>query len=320
MRLILFVLTALAAALLPDARAAEPGPDDAALLSGEEILLWPGDAPGSAGLALKETITERSDDPTHHDRIFTGVLSPSLRMLRPPSPSGAAVIVAPGGAYKRVVIDKEGRDISKWLNDLGVTAFVLKYRLPGEGHAAPADVPLQDGQRAVRVLRSRAAALGIDPGRIGIIGFSAGGHLAGALAGYHGARVYASVDEADRLSARPDFVILAYPAASRGFVRPEALARMPVLGQVVSKYPLEGGVSKDWPPTFLLHAADDASVPAEGSVRLFEALHAAGVPAEIHVFRTGGHGFGIKNAVGPIADWPMLCGEWMRALGVLDAR
>jgi len=290
----------------------------AALLEGEEILLWPDDAPGSAGLTLEETITERSSDPQRHDRIFTNVLRSSLRVRRPGTSTGAAVIVAPGGGYQRVVIDKEGRDISEWLNSLGVTAFVLKYRLPGEGHANPADVPLQDGQRAIRVLRSQADALGIDPERIGIIGFSAGGHLAGSLAAYHSASVYEPVDAADRLSARPDFVILAYPAVGSEYVRPEVLERYPGLSAVISKYNLVAGVSGLWPPTFLFQAADDPSVPPEGSIRLFTELNAAGVPAEIHVFQSGGHGFGIKDAKGPVATWPMLCGEWLDSLGILS--
>jgi acetyl esterase/lipase len=299
--------------------AAPADPSDAALLSGEEILLWPSDAPGSEGLSLDEKITERSRDLNRHDRIFTSVLHPSLRVHRPAAPNGAAVIVAPGGAYQRVVIDKEGRDISDWLNGLGVTAFVLKYRLPGEGHATPADVPLQDAQRAIRVLRSRAEELGIDPERIGMIGFSAGGHLAGSLAAYHDLKVYAPLDEADLESARPDFVILAYAAVGRENVEPGALAKLPIRRQVGSKYPLISGVSEQWPPTFLFHAADDGSVPVEDSARLFNALRASDVQAEIHVFQSGGHGFGIRDAVGPVAHWPMLCGEWMRDLGVLHA-
>lgn len=317
MRLVASVVTTLLVLLAAETSADPPG---ATPLPGEEILLWPGEAPGSEGLPLHETLTERSRDPDHHDRIFTNVLQPSLRVLRPAAANGTAVIVAPGGGYQRVVIDKEGLDIAEWLNGLGVTAFVLKYRLPGEGHAAPADVPLQDVQRAMRVLRSRAEALGIYPERIGIIGFSAGGHLAGSLAAYHGSRVYAPVDEADGHSARPDFVILVYPVVGDDFVEPDALARYPELRKVVSRYPLITGVSKDGPPTFLVHAADDASWHAEGSVRLFEALRAVGVPAEIHVFQNGGHGFGIRNAEGPVARWPMLCGEWMRQLGVLSAQ
>lgn len=313
--------------LLPARPATPEEPSAATPLSGEEIRLWPGDAPGSEGLALEETLTERSRDPDRHDRAITHVLRPSLSVHRPAAPNGAAVIVAPGGGYQRVVIDKEGGNVAEWLNGLGVTAFVLKYRLPEEGHAAPADVPLQDAQRAMRVLRSRAESLGIDPRRIGILGFSAGGHLAGSLAAYPDASVYAPADAAEAQSARPDFAVLVYPAVGTDFVASDVLERYPGLRQVVSKYPLEPGVSKEWPPTFLLQTADDPSVAAEGALRLFRALRTAGVPAEIHVFQAGGHGFGIRNAKGPrdrggaqapVARWPALCGEWMRSLGVLD--
>jgi acetyl esterase/lipase len=288
-------------------------------LEGEEIPLWPGDAPGSEGLSLQEALTERSDDPVLHDRIFTQILQPSLRVYRPAVPNGVAVIVAPGGAYRRVVIDKEGLDIAQWLNGLGITAFVLKYRLPDEGHRAPADVPLQDAQRAVRLVRHRAEALGIDPQRIGVLGFSAGGHLAGTLAAHHGTTVYPPAHGESIQSARPDFLILVYPVVAKDFLRSDDPEKYPGLREVVSKYPLDAGVSKDWPPTFLLQAADDPAVKAEGALRLYQSLQTAGVPSELHVFPSGGHGFGIRNAKGPVARWPELCGEWMRGLGGLAA-
>jgi len=289
----------------------------AAPLSEQRILLWPDSAPGSDGLAFRETVAERSSDPGLHDRCVTNVLRPSLEIFRPDEPNGAAAIIAPGGAFQRIVIDKEGRDIAEWLNRLGVTAFVLTYRLPSEGHDAPADVPLQDAQRAIRVVRSRTQEFGIDPNRIGVVGFSAGGHLAGSLAAFHDSEVYPPVDEADRLSARPDFAVLVYPAVQPDSIRTEALARMPELDLVISNRPLVDGASKTWPPTFLLHTTDDTSVSAEGSVRLFLALRSAGVPAELHVFQQGGHGFGIRLASGPMNQWPTLCGEWLRNLGIL---
>jgi acetyl esterase/lipase len=301
--------------LLPAANA-----EGAALLGGEEILLWPGPAPGSEGLGFEELLTERSQDPSRHDRIFTHILRPSLRMFRPEKPNGAAVIVMPGGAYQRVVVDKEGADICAWLNGLGVTAFVLKYRLPDEGHADGSKAPLRDGQRAVRLLRSRAATLGIDPRRIGVIGFSAGGHLAGALAGCSTTQLYTPRDEADRESARPDFVILGYPATGILAARPSEPGPLPQRHQLMSKYAVAGGVTKDSPPTFLFHASDDPTVSPEGSIRVYQALRPAGVPAEIHIFRSGGHGFGIRDAKGPVALWPTLCGEWLRALGLLDTQ
>ncbi|MCB1058234.1 MAG: alpha/beta hydrolase [Acidobacteria bacterium] len=301
--------------------AASPPPADP--LPGEEILLWPGDAPGSEGLPLDRVVTERSRDPELHDRIVTRIRRPRLRAVRPAEPNGTAVVVVPGGAYQRVVVDKEGFDVAEWLNGLGVTAFVLEYRLPAEGHANPSDVPLEDAQRALRLLRSRAKELGIDPSRIGVLGFSAGGHLAGALAAYHDAQVYQPADAADRESARPDFAVLIYPVVHADWVSP-AVLEAPGLRQVVEKYPLvprasESGDLDAWPPTFLVQTADDPSVRVEGALRLFAALHSAGIPAEIHVFQTGGHGFGIRNAEGPVARWPALCGEWLRGLGVIGA-
>ena len=301
--------------LLPAANA-----EGAALLGGEEILLWPGPAPGSEGLGFEEVLAERSQDPSRHDRIFTRIVRPSLRMFRPENPNGAAVIVIPGGAYQRVVVDKEGADICAWLNGLGVTAFVLKYRLPDEGHADGSQAPLRDGQRAVRLLRSRAVTLGIDPRRIGVIGFSAGGHLAGALAGYSTAQLYPPRDEVDRESARPDFAILGYPAVGALSPRPSDPGPAPQRQQLMSKYAVDNGVTEDSPPTFLFHANDDSSVSPEGSIRVYQALRAAGVPAEIHIFRRGGHGFGIRDAKGPVSLWPTLCGEWLSALGLLDSQ
>jgi acetyl esterase/lipase len=289
-------------------------------LPGEEIPLWPGAAPGSEALGQEEQLTERSQDPARHDRIFTHIVHPSLRLFRPEKPNGAAVVVMPGGAYQRVVADKEGADVCAWLNGLGVTAFILKYRLPDEGHVNGALVSLQDAQRAVRLVRSRAGAFGIDPHRVGVIGFSAGGHLAGIVAGYPDAKVYEARDEADRESARPDFVILAYPAVGVLGQRPGETTAMPQRQELMSKYTVDGGVTKSSPPTFIFHANDDPAVSPEGSIRVYLALRVAGVPAELHVFRSGGHGFGIKDAKGPIASWPMLCGEWLRALGLLEAQ
>jgi len=305
---------ALLSAGIHAAPADQPG---AVGLPSEEILLWPGAPPGSEDLVLEEHILERSRDPNRRDRAVTGILIPTLTVVRPVSPNGAAVIVAPGGAYERVVIDKEGLDAAEWLSGLGVTALVLTYRLPTEGHTAAANVPLEDAQRAVRVVRCRSETLGIDPRRIGVLGFSAGGHLAGSLAGNPDSGLYAPVDDADACSARPDFVILAYPWVGSRFVQPETLASDPQRRLLLTRYPLESAVSKQWPPTFLFQTADDAAAPAEGTVRLFLALRASGVPAEIHIFAGDGHGFGIKDARGPAAQWPMLCGEWLRALGIL---
>jgi acetyl esterase/lipase len=189
----------------------------------EVIPLWPGAAPGSENLMIEEKITERSADPARHDRIYTQIVTPSLAVHRPAQPNGVAVIVAPGGGYQRVVVDKEGSDTAAWLNRLGVTAFVLKYRLPGEGHANGHNVPLMDAQRAVRLVRARAAEFGADPARIGFLGYSAGGHLAMSVTFFHDRKLREPSDAIDAVSARPDFVVLCYAAASRSGEPPVVL-------------------------------------------------------------------------------------------------
>ncbi len=283
----------------------------------EIVPLWPGTAPGSAKLTITEKITERSTDPAKHDRIYTQIVQPTLEIYRPASPNGAAVIVAPGGGYERVVIDKEGRDTAAWLNSVGVTAFVLKYRLPDEGHEHGRDVPLQDAQRAVRVVRAHAAAWGLDAARVGFLGYSAGGHLAASVAFFADRIVYAPVDAADALSARPDFVILGYAAAGNKGPRPATLDGLTPRQQLMWEYRIEATPGVTYPPAFLLQADDDPAVNPLDAVAIYAALKQAGTPAELHLFRRGGHGFGIRDAQGPIARWPALCADWLKEIGVL---
>jgi acetyl esterase/lipase len=283
----------------------------------EIVPLWPGAAPGSAKLTITEKITERSTDPAKHDRIYTQIVQPTLEVCRPANPNGAAVIVAPGGGYQRVVIDKEGRDTAAWLNSIGVTAFVLKYRLPDEGHEHGRDVPLQDAQRAVRIVRSHAAAWGLDAARIGFLGYSAGGHLAASVAFFADRIVYAPVDAADALSARPDFIILGYAAAGNKGPRPATLDGLTPRQQLMWEYRIEATPGAKYPPAFLLQADDDPAVNPLDAVAIYTALKQAGTPAELHLFRRGGHGFGIRDAKGPIARWPALCADWLKEIGVL---
>ena len=224
------------------------------------IPLWPGAAPGSEKLTITEKITERSTDPQKHDRIYTQIVTPSLTVHRPEKPNGVAVIVAPGGGYQRIVIDKEGPDTSAWLNRLGVTAFVLKYRLPGEGHVNAKDVSLQDAQRAVRVVRAHAAEWGLDPARVGFIGYSAGGHLSAAVEFFSDRKLYAPVDAADQLSARPDFSILGYAVAGGRGARPAPLDGLSPQQQLMWTYKIEATPGVKYPPTFILQADDDPTV------------------------------------------------------------
>ncbi|HVU34083.1 MAG TPA: alpha/beta hydrolase [Opitutaceae bacterium] len=276
------------------------------------VRLWPGAAPGSAAVTFTEKITERSKDPKKHDRIYTQIVDPELAVHRPAHPNGVAVIIAPGGGYERIVIDKEGPDTSAWLNGLGVTAFVLKYRLPDEGHANGDRVPLQDAERAVRVVRAHAAAWGLDPHRIGFLGYSAGGHLSAMLAFHFDAAVYDAVDDADALSARPDFSVIGYPMTA-----PLPRQDAPSLVRMFQEFPLRVRAGVSYPPVFILQADDDHVVGPRGAAEIYLELKRADVPAELHIFRHGGHGFGIRDTRGPNRQWPELCAGWMKEIGIL---
>ncbi|HSD38292.1 MAG TPA: alpha/beta hydrolase [Rhodocyclaceae bacterium] len=287
-----------------------------------EISLWPGAAPGSAALSFDEVLEERSPDTSaFFDRAITRVLRPRLAVFHPERPNGAAVLLAPGGGYQRVVWDKEGVDVARWLMGLGVTVCVLVYRLPAEGHENGRDVPLQDAQRAMRLVRQHAAEWGVDAERVGAMGFSAGGHVISSLATGFERAVYAQVDAADALSARPDFVVLGYPVISMDMGIAHAGSRQNLLGgdpdaapdaATLKAFSSDECVSAATPETFILLPDDDAAVPPENSIRYYLALRRAGVKAELHVFRDGGHGFGIRLATGPVSVWTTLCENWLR--------
>ena len=263
-----------------------------------EIAIWPGSPPGGAAVQVEETIVERSTTPGLHDRVLMGIRRPRLSVYAPAKPDGSAVLILPGGAYQRVAIDKEGDETARRLSARGITAAVLFYRLPGDGWAAARDAPLQDAQRAIRLLRAGAAGP-LDTARIGVLGFSAGGDLAANLSLRPDAPTYEAVDSADRLSTRPDFAGFVYPG----------LHTLPAPdGKAVS---LESLVNPATPPCFILHAADDQSVPVAGSLSFFSALKAANVPVEMHIFDEGGHGFGIRLVAGkPAEAWPDLFLRW----------
>ncbi|WP_420471574.1 alpha/beta hydrolase [Brevundimonas sp. FT23042] len=286
----------------------------------ETIRLWPGAAPGGERVAVTPVVTERSTDPSFHDRFARYTTDPILTVLRPERPNGASLLLIPGGGYKWAVVDKEGLDCARVFAAAGITCFVLRYRLPGDGWAAGPDAPLQDAQRALRIVRARAAADGLDPARVAVLGASAGGHLAGMLTA-RADQTYAPVDGIDAVSMRPDLSILLYPVATMADPHAHAGSRQEMLGETpsaeaITRYSLE---RMDWtgrPPVFLLHAMDDEAVPVENSLQLLPAIRSAGVPVEAHLFQQGGHGFGIRLIAGkPAAVWPELVLRWGQRLG-----
>lgn len=290
----------------------------------ETIRLWPLGAPGGERVTVTPEVTERSTDPAFHDRFARYTTDPILTVLRPERPNGASLLLIPGGGYKWAVVDKEGLDCARVFAAAGITCFVLRYRLPGDGWAAGPDAPLQDAQRALRLVRARAAADGLDPARVAVLGASAGGHLAGMLTARTD-ETYVAVDDADAVSMRPDLSILLYPVATMSDPFVHAGSRKEMLGQTpsaeaIARYSLE---RMDWtgrPPVFLLHAMDDEAVPVENSLQLLPVIKAAGVPVEAHLFQEGGHGFGVRLIAGkPAAVWPELLLRWAARTGWVAA-
>ncbi|WP_372017220.1 alpha/beta hydrolase [Pseudoxanthomonas sp. 10H] len=290
----------------------------AAAASPTTVPLWDGTPPGSEGLALTQRTVERSSDPARPDRYVEGVIAPSLTVYRPARPDGRALLVVPGGGYQRVVLDKEGSALAPAFADGGgVTLFVLQYRLPGEGHRGARDVPLADAQRAMRLIRARAPEWGVDPASVGVMGFSAGGHVAASLATRHGERVYPPRDAADAVDARPAYAVLVYPVIDMGAhahpgSRQRLLGDAPDAGSARA-YSLQERVDARTPPVFLLHAQDDTVVTVENSLLFEAALRRAGIEHETHLYAHGGHGFGVREARGTLALWPRLALAWIDA-------
>ncbi len=279
----------------------------------KEMFLFPGKAPGSERVQLEEKIFE---EPWEHTfkRVVQGVTAPSVIPYVPEQPNGVAVIVIPGGGYRRQVLNLEGADIAKWLNSFGVTAFVLKHRMPGDGHEHALDVPLQDGQRAVRLVRSMAFQYGINPEKVGVMGFSAGGHLASALGTCYDRKFYEPIDSADQISAKPDFMVLCYPCISlNGWDGKDKDFPTPLM-EMVKKYSTDELVTKDTPTSFIMVADDDTTTPAEHSVSFYLALRKARVSAELHAYKSGKHGFGMGTTKGPVQGWTAACKSWLETV------
>jgi acetyl esterase/lipase len=282
----------------------------------EYFKLWPGKAPGTP--ATLPTPNNTMNGPADNRELWLrGVAEPHVGVFRPAKPDGRAVLVIPGGGYQFVSVHNEGIDVASELTPHGITCFVLVYRLPGEGWGNRADVPLQDAQRAMRLIRARAATWAIDPARLGLMGFSAGGHLGAMLAVGHGDPVYAPIDAADQLSARPAYAGLGYPAVSFTSAGFEARKQNGLWGdsttpEIAARYNALDRVSAATPPSFLIHAADDGTVPILQSIAWMQACLAAKVPVEAHILEKGGHGFGGKHlpAASSGRPWPDLFARW----------
>lgn len=286
----------------------------------ETIMLWPHTPPGGEHLHLKLQLLERSPTPdVFHDRFVTDIATPLLTVFRPQTPNGAALLLIPGGGYRRVVIDKEGFECARRLSAAGITVFVLRYRLPGEGWTNGPDVPLQDAQRAMRLIRTHAADFAIDPKRVAVIGFSAGGHVAASLLTRADEPVYKPIDKADALDARPTLGALMYPVISMFPPIAHAGSREKMFGanptdEQQAHYSPDRHVTANTPPTFLLCAADDKEVDPANSLAFRAALQQASVRHEFHMFEEGGHGFGLRLIQGkPAAIWPELFLNWLKA-------
>jgi acetyl esterase/lipase len=287
------------------------------------LELWPTGAPGMPADPPVEVLTERSRNPLIADRAVLGITRPRLDVFRPAQPNGAGVLLFPGGGYHHVVVDKEGYEMAGWLAASGYTACVLFYRLPGEGWAAGPDVALSDAQRAMRLMRQRAGEFGLVSERIAAMGFSAGGHLCADLSARFATRTYDAVDQADTLSARPFCAAPIYPVVSMRKDIAHAGSRKLLVGAnageaLEAAHSPDRNVPDDAPPHFIVHAEDDAAVPVENALLLRAALKTKGASVETHLFRSGGHGFGLRGSVGkPVESWPDLWRAWAVSIGLV---
>ncbi len=276
------------------------------------VDLWPGKVPGDMGIKGEETSRIYESPLVGPTKLITNVTKPTLTIYRPPADrnTGTAMIICPGGGYWDLFWELEGEEVAAWLNAQGMTGIILKYRCPrrpGEVKSEPPLGPQLDAQRAVRLVRSRAAEWGIDPDRIGMVGFSAGGHLAIATATGFARRLYEPIDAIDEVSSRPNFAILCYPGylklKDRDAIRPDL------------------AIPPETPPIFLAHASDDresyGGSNAEHSAFMYVALKRAGIPTELHIFATGDHDFGVRQNDKLPSSWTNLCVKWLHSQGLL---
>jgi acetyl esterase/lipase len=286
------------------------GEDDKPLV----VELWPGKVPDETGdigaekVLLSPRLDRKQVEVTEPTRMVTNVTKPTLTIYRPAKEkdTGTAVLICPGGGYWNLYWQLEGEEVAAWLNSIGVTGIILKYRVPrrpDEPKGEPARRPLQDAQRAVSLVRSKAKEWAIAPDRIGIIGFSAGGHLAVATATSFEKRSYAPIDDIDKISCRPDFAIPVYSGYLKAKDKEEFAPGL--------------HIPKGTPPIFLAHGGDDLISSPENSVLLYLALKRAGIPAELHIYATAAHDFGVRRTDRPCSTWTQSCADWLRQQGFL---
>ncbi|WP_447781528.1 alpha/beta hydrolase [Stenotrophomonas riyadhensis] len=300
---LLFLLNPLLAGALP---AAPPAP------APEVVPLWP-----QGHWQQRARGPERIGIEGSAKGAVSGISNARMEIYRPLKPNGTAVVIFGGGGYFRIQIGSAAKPTAQWLQSLGVTAAVVYYRLPADGWAPVS--PFQDGQRAMRLLRAQAASLGVDPERIGALGFSAGGNLAGIVATRFDAPLYPPVDAADQLSARTDFLAMIYPVVSMRAPLDHTRSKRELASQddAQQAYSVEQHVRKDMPPVFLAQAVDDRTVDVGHSVAMYQATHAAGIPVELHLFEAGGHSWGLGKPGTLVAQWPRLFANWARSHGYL---
>ena len=271
-----------------------------ALAQPPEIKIWPGGAPSEVdGIEARKKPT--TDDGSTIRIAY--VDEPALTVYKPEKPNGTGVVIFPGGGYNILAWNKEGTEVAEWFNSLGVTAAVLKYRVPRRDRSEPHPWPLQDARRAMRVVRHRADELGVDPDKLGVLGFSAGGHLSVMLASHWATEDYEAVDDADKLSAEPNFVIPIYPA---------------YLGDKEDKSRLSPlvKVTNETSPMFIAITHDDSDRAIYAAL-LYVELRRAKVTSELHIYSRGGHGYGLRPSDHPVSTWPQRCAEWMRAMKLI---
>lgn len=285
----------------------------------EEIPLWPDKPPGRGSV----TGPEKLGDSGAGFGALSNIAIPRLRVYRPAKANGAAVVVCGGGGYFRIQLWKESTPIALWLQERGFTVFELLYRLPNDGWDAT--VPFMDAQRAMRIVRTRAAEFGVDPKQIGIMGFSAGGHLAGFTALQPQRQLYAGSDKYENVSARPDFSALLFPVVSLRKPYDTTRTRREIIGETPSSeaenaWSLDTYASAGAPPTIIFASADDKTAPPGHGIMLFEKLNASGASAELHLFRDGGHGWGLGRPEQVLSQWPEMFVKWFDSGKIVQKR